>query len=214
METQKDLEAGESEGQITTISVPPDSNLTPKPANTSSTKRKNCEFVNDDNDQPDTDDDHILAAYEQKSYKYTCHEKSRSTDTPFKRAKMKVTTKFGRRFGLRLTSSMYRNHKAIAVTELQGDLFKILASECMEQLYDDNPDGKFGSIGVLSFARLHHMNLHYFEADLAAELARIVEKKDTNKRQMMRVRKKLREYGEDVAVASVWILIKESRCSY
>jgi hypothetical protein len=76
-----------------------------------------------------------------------------------------------------------------------GNLFTILANECTEQLYDDNVDGKFGSIGVLAFSRLHHMNLHFFEAELAAELASIGERKDTDRRQMGRIRTLLRGYS-------------------
>ena len=93
---------------------------------------------------------------------------------------------------------MYRNHEATAKKDFPGSLYEILSNECMEQLYDDNTDGDFGEIGFLSFSRLHHMNLHYLEVELAAELADIVSKRDsggTSRRQMLRVRKKLREYS-------------------
>jgi hypothetical protein len=181
-----DLEAGEGEGQTTT---------TPQMGQSSSTQRL---VTNDNAPNESTDSDNVLlTTCERASYQYTCHKKSQASKTRLQTLKHKVTAKFGSTRGLRLTPPMYRKHENIAIEELNGNLFKVLANECMEQLYDDNPNAKFGSIGVLSFARLHHMNLHYFEADLATELADIVEKGDTNRQQMMRVRKKLREYSKD-----------------
>ncbi|KIW90280.1 uncharacterized protein Z519_08924 [Cladophialophora bantiana CBS 173.52] len=68
----------------------------------------------------------------------------------------------------------------------------------MEQLYDDAPDNKFGAIGFLSFARLHHLNLHYFEVELARELKDLKTQGNTGETQIMKIRKLLREYNEAI----------------
>ncbi|KAG8353993.1 hypothetical protein FVEN_g8252 [Fusarium venenatum] len=94
---------------------------------------------------------------------------------------------------------MYRSHNTFAAQNVEGNLFKILAQECMEQIYDDNPDAKFGSVAVLSFARLHHINLHYFEVELAADLADIVDKGTTTRKQLLEIRTRLRDYGAAIA---------------
>ncbi len=98
-----------------------------------------------------------------------------------------------------MTPAKPRKHEGISVENIPGDLFKILANECMEQLYDDNFDGKFGAVHVLAFTRLYHMNLHYFEAELAAEVASIGTKKNTNRKQMLRIRKTLKDYGNSLS---------------
>lgn len=141
----------------------------------------NIEVTKDTDNPSGTTDDDVLADWERESYQYSCHQKSKASDTRYERVKKKFTAQFGRNRGVRLTPPIYRKHEDIARENIAGNLFKGLANECMEQLYDDNPNGKFGSIGVLSFARLHHMNLHYFEADLAAELAAVIKKKDTGR---------------------------------
>src|SRR5690606_33331846 len=98
----------------------------------------------------------------------------------------RLVAKLGRYYRVRLTPPEYRNHDEIAAKGVRGGLITVLAQECMEQLYDDNPDAKFGSIAVLSFSRLHHINLHYLEAELAAELARVVDRKSTTREQLLR----------------------------
>ena len=151
-------------------------------------------------------DDHLLSSIENATYTYNCHKKSPTNlaKTPI----TKVTSRFGRHVRhRRMTPAMPRGHKNIAA---KSNLFTILAQECMEQLYDDNFEGKFGDVHVLAFSRLHHMNLHYFEAELAAELASIAEKKTTDREQMLRIRMTLREYSKLLsshAVPCVQILI-------
>ncbi|KAJ9658918.1 hypothetical protein H2201_007568 [Coniosporium apollinis] len=201
--THGDLEAGETEAQNPAITAARDSNSIPKLATTDDASKVEAKIeVTKENDNPSgISDDDVLADWERASYQYSCHRKSKSPDTQYERVKRRFTAQFGRNRGVRLTPPMYRKHEDIARENIAGNFFKVLANECMEQLYDDNPNGKFGSIGVLSFARLHHMNLHYFEADLAAELATVIKKKDTDRRQMMRIRKKLREYSKDIILS-------------
>lgn len=142
---------------------------------------------------------HLLSTIEKAPYTYTCHKES--IPQPARTIHTKLTSKFGRHFrGRRMTPAKPRGHNDISAKNVPGDLFKILANECMEQLYDDNFDGKFGAVHVLAFSRLHHMNLHYFEAELAAELASIGEKKNTDREQMLRIRKTLRDYSKSLAV--------------
>ncbi|EXJ65626.1 uncharacterized protein A1O5_11153 [Cladophialophora psammophila CBS 110553] len=88
-----------------------------------------------------------------------------------------------------------RRHKKI---EGKFSQFKLLANECMEQLYDDAPDNKFGAIGFLSFARLHHLNLHYFEVELTRELKDLENEENTGETQIFKIRKLLREYNEAI----------------
>lgn len=144
----------------------------------------------------------VLDACESGSYTYECHAKSPGEDEKhprYKRALLNLTNLFGRFHKLNLVPPMGRQHKK---TLRSGDLFEVLANECMEQLYDDNTEGGFGEVGFLSFSRLHHMNLHYFEAELAAEMEDIVGKKNTDRQQMIRVRRRLREYSENSATTS------------
>ena len=136
--------------------------------------------------------DHLLLSIENAAYTYNCHKKSISK--PAKTISTRLTGRFGRYMRhRRMTPATLRGHNGIAA---QSNLFTILAQECMEQLYDDNFEGKFGAVHVLEFSRLHHMNLHYFEAELAAELASIAEKKTTDRKQMLKIRKTLRGYGK------------------
>jgi len=77
-----------------------------------------------------------------------------------------------------------------------GEGLFVIAKECMEQLYDDNTDGKFGTVDFLSFNRLHHLNLHYFEFELATELEKVVkEDAEPTCEDVLQVRKLLREYS-------------------
>ena len=137
-------------------------------------------------------DDHVLLSIENAAYTYNCHKKSISK--PAKTISTRLTGSFGRYMRhRRMTPATTRGHNGIAAQNLQSsNLFTTSAQECMEQLYDDNFEGKFGAIHVLAFSRLIHINLHYFETELAAELASIAEKKTTDREQMLRVRKTLR----------------------
>lgn len=93
----------------------------------------------------------------------------------------------------RLVPPMRREHQR---KQMKGTVLEMLANECMEQLYDDSPDGKFGHIGLLSFTRLHHLSLHYFEVELSTELEIIVNTKNTDEAQIFKIRKMLHEYSK------------------
>jgi hypothetical protein len=58
-------------------------------------------------------------------------------------------------------------------------------------------------IRVLLFARLHHLNLHYFEVELGAELAALKDKGTMTKEQILRVRRKLKEYCMQTVANSI-----------
>ena len=125
---------------------------------------------------------------------YSCHEKSRSSKPTFYQGLSTfILQKIGKRKQRRLVHPMYRKHTPI---DLHGaSIYNILAHECMESLSDDAPDGKFGAVGFLSFTRLHHLNLHYFEVELTRELIKITGK-TTNKMQILKLRRLLRDYSE------------------
>ncbi|KAF2271722.1 uncharacterized protein EI97DRAFT_446390 [Westerdykella ornata] len=177
-----DLEAGEGRGRTATL-APPSSASKRQDTNGNASNEKSAS-----NKDP-------LTICEEARYEYTCHEKSKAESTNLQKIKQAIAAFFGRARKARLTPPMYRYHEDIAVKELEGKLFKILANECMEQRYDDNVDARFGFVNFLSFGRLHHMNLHYFEVELACELADIVKKKDTDRDQLLRIRTKLRGYS-------------------
>lgn len=125
---------------------------------------------------------------------YSCHEKSRSSiPSSYQRLSTFVLKKIGKRKQRRLVHPMYRKHTPI---DLPGaSIYDILAHECPESLSDDAPDGKFGAIGFLSFTRLHHLSLHYFEVELTRELIGITGK-TTDRKQILKVRRLLRDYSE------------------
>lgn len=126
---------------------------------------------------------------------YTCHEKGRAPKvSSYQGLSTYILKKIGKHKQRRLVHPMYRKHPPVNLP--RASVYDILAQECMEQLYDDAPDGNFGTIGFLSFTRLHHLNLHYFEAELTREMTEIAARKTTDRKQILKVRRLLRHYSE------------------
>lgn len=128
---------------------------------------------------------------------YACHEKSHQKRGCLKRIRYSVAEWFVNRWGAiqgqRLVPPVYRHHPK---AKGSGDIYKILSTECMEQLYDDNVQAKFGTTDFLSFSRLHHLNLHYFEFQLAKELTNVVSSQNgASESDILRVRELLRGYS-------------------
>jgi hypothetical protein len=129
------------------------------------------------------------------SLPYSCHEKGRASKVSYYQGlSTYILQKIGKRKKRRMVHPMYRKHRLVNLPK--ASVYDILAQECMEQLYDDAPNGNFGSIGFLSFTRLHHLNLHYFEAELTREMTEITAKKTTDRKQILKVRRLLRHYSE------------------
>ncbi|KAH6703239.1 hypothetical protein BKA61DRAFT_680859 [Leptodontidium sp. MPI-SDFR-AT-0119] len=163
-----------------------------------------------------------IEATSRTDYNYACHKPSEKAKSRFQsvkaNAKTGIANVFGHQQGRRFVPPIYRKHKQITSSEKgpKASLFKILADECMEQYYDDNFEEKFGTVDVLAFGKLHHMNLHYFEVELAAELADVMDEKTaTDRKQMLRIRKTLREYSAAIVdyerVLKLWQVPKEGK---
>ena len=126
---------------------------------------------------------------------YSCHKKSHTSKVScYQALSTRILKRIGTHKQRRLVPPMYREHPPVN-TSRDISVYDILAQECMEQLFDDAPDGNFGTIGFLSFTRLHHLNLHYFEAELTREMIGIAEK-ITNRKQILKIRNLLRDYCE------------------
>jgi hypothetical protein len=129
------------------------------------------------------------------SLPYSCHEKGRASEVSYYQGlSTYILQKIGKRKQRRMVHPMYRKHTLVNLP--RASVYEILAQECMEQLYDDTPNGDFGTIGFLSFTRLHHLNLHYFEAELTREMTQITARKSTDRKQILKVRRLLRHYSE------------------
>jgi hypothetical protein len=142
------------------------------------------------------------------SLSYSCHEKGRARKVScYQRLSTCILQKIGKRRHLRMVPPMYRAHTPVELASASvpsASVYDVLAQECMEQLYDDAPNGDFGSIGFLSFTRLHHLNLHYFEAELTREMMAITTNGTTDRKQILKVRRLLRHYSE----LQVWALLE------
>jgi hypothetical protein len=142
------------------------------------------------------------------SLSYRCHEKGRARKVScYQRLSTCILQKIGKRRHRRMVPPMYRAHTPVELSSASvpsASVYDVLAQECMEQLYDDAPNGDFGSIGFLSFTRLHHLNLHYFEAELTREMMAITTNGTTDRKQILKVRRLLRHYSE----LQVWALLE------
>lgn len=125
-----------------------------------------------------------------------CHEKSTGDSANPKDWEEKSLVRFWSwRRGQRLVPPRCRHHTPVIYTE-GSDVFSILRKECMEQLYDDNIHGNFGTVDFLSFNRLHHFNLHYFETELATKLVDVVDGEVKTEDGIVKIRKLLRGYSQ------------------
>lgn len=79
--------------------------------------------------------------------------------------------------------------------KVEGDIYKLLTHEALniEHLESISQD-RFG-MRVLLFSRLHHLNLHYFEVELAAEQTNL-RAGPCDREQILRIRALLKEYGK------------------
>jgi hypothetical protein len=77
---------------------------------------------------------------------------------------------------------------------IEGDVYKLLAHEALfHDTLESISQDKFG-MRVLLFPRLHHLNLHYFEVELAAEVANL-KKEGCDREQILRIRALLKDNG-------------------
>lgn len=68
------------------------------------------------------------------------------------------------------------------------DAADCLAREAVHVYSAESPSNDADGMGVLVFGRLHHLNLHAFEEELAGELVALQTTKTTSREQILRVR--------------------------
>jgi hypothetical protein len=69
-----------------------------------------------------------------------------------------------------------------------------LTHEALHVYSGDTPSKDACGMGVLAFGRLHHLNLHSFEKELADELVQLHDKGTTSREQILKLRGLLGEY--------------------
>ena len=72
---------------------------------------------------------------------------------------------------------------------------------------EESPSNDAFGMGVLTFGRLHHLNLHAFEEELATELVDLQETKTADRGKILRVRRLLAEYCEHELLRILTVLL-------
>lgn len=86
------------------------------------------------------------------------------------------------------------HHTTRFTTKKGDDVYAFLAHEALNAHSEDSPSQDMDAMGVLVFPRLHHLNLHGYEAELESELHQLCDKETTSKEQLDRLRVLLRNY--------------------
>jgi hypothetical protein len=129
----------------------------------------------------------------------------------------RATKSFGRGLQKKIERMLFRYFKvnfgydypchSQSPVRVEGDVYKLLAHEALnhEHLESISQD-KFG-MRVLLFSRLHHLNLHYFEVELAAETTNL-KAGACDREQILRIRALLKDNGESNAPTNAIIRLR------
>jgi len=93
-----------------------------------------------------------------------------------------------------ITRLSFQKRPTHHVPDTYNDVENFLAHEALHTYSEDTPSSDAYGIGALVFGRLHHLNLHAFEEELAGELVQLHCTKTTSREQIIRIRKLLAEY--------------------
>jgi hypothetical protein len=94
----------------------------------------------------------------------------------------------------RFTSVTFPRQQKKHVPFTRPDVTGCLAQEAINVYSEESPSNDACGMGVLAFGRLHHLNLHAFEEELAKELVDLHSTETTSRSQILRVRKLLADY--------------------